>query len=52
MINTWLKFEVKIQNDSKVTVFTRNHTDDDDDKGTKNNIFVRFNYGLLIWKPN
>ena len=41
MINTWFKFEVKIQNTSKVIVFTRNHTDDDDadeDDGTKNNM--------------
>ena len=28
MINTWLKSEGRIQNNSKVTVFTRNHTDD------------------------
>ena len=28
MINTWLKSEVKIQNNSKVTAFTRNHTDE------------------------
>ena len=26
--NTWLKFEDKIQNTSKVIIFTRNHTDD------------------------
>ena len=43
MINTWFKFEDKIQNASKVIVFTRNHTDDadaddaDDDNRTKNN---------------
>ena len=36
MINTWFKFEDKIQNTSNVIVFTRNHTDDDD--GTKNNM--------------
>ena len=35
MINIWFKFEDKIQNTSKVIVFTRNHTDDD---GTKNNV--------------
>ena len=28
----------KIQNNSKVIVFTRNHTDDDADNGTKNNM--------------
>ena len=40
MINTWFKFEGKIQNDSKVIAFTRNHTDDDNDSdgGTKNNM--------------
>ena len=38
MINTWFKFEDKIQNTSKVIVFTRNHTDDADDDGTKNNM--------------
>ena len=44
MINTWFKFEDKIQNTSKVIVFTRNHTDDNDDDadnnddGTKNNM--------------
>ena len=43
MINIWFKFEGKIQNTSKVIVFTRNHTDDDDtddddDDGTKNNM--------------
>ena len=41
MINTWFKFEDKIQNTSKVIVFTRNHKDDDDaddDDGTKNNM--------------
>ena len=43
MINTWFKFEDKIQNTSKVIVFTRNHTDDDeadnaDDDRTKNNM--------------
>ena len=41
MINTWFKFEEKIQNLSKVIVFTRNHTDDDDDAvddGTKTNV--------------
>ena len=37
MINTCFKFEDKIQNTSKVIVFTRNYTDDDDD-GTKNNM--------------
>ena len=40
MINTWFKFEVKIQKDSKVITFTKNHTDDDadnDNDGTKNN---------------
>ena len=38
MISTWCKFEGKIQNDSKVIAFTRNHTDTDDaeDDGTKN----------------
>ena len=35
---TWFKFEVKIPNDVKVTLFTSNHTDDEnDDDGTKNN---------------
>ena len=39
VINTWFKFEGKIQNDSKVIPFTRNQTDDDADKaGTKNNM--------------
>ena len=41
VINTWFKFEGKIQNDSKVITFIRNHTDDDDDKddnGTQNNM--------------
>ena len=28
MINTWFKFEYKIQNTSKVIVFTSNHTGD------------------------
>ena len=49
MINTWLKFEDKIQNTSKVIMFTMNHTDDDedddddadDDDGTKNNMSPR-----------
>ena len=31
MINICFKFEDKIQNTSKVIVFTRNHTDDSDD---------------------
>ena len=31
VINTWFKFEGKIQNDSKVIAFTRNQTDDDTD---------------------
>ena len=45
MINIWFKFEDKIQNTSKVIVFTKNHTDDDndndveDDDRTKNNMF-------------
>ena len=34
MINIWFKFEDKIQNTSKVIMFTRNHTDD----RTKNNM--------------
>ena len=40
MINTWLKFEGKIQNTSKVIVFTRSLTDDADDadNGTKKNM--------------
>ena len=41
MINTWFKFEDKIQNISRVIVFTRNHIDDADDEVddiTKNNI--------------
>ena len=40
MINCWFKFEGKIQNTSKVIMFTRNHTDDDADvdAGTKNNL--------------
>ena len=40
MVNTWFKFEGKIQNDSKVNAFTRNHPDKDADDdavdGTKN----------------
>ena len=38
---TWFKFEDKIQNASKVIVFTRNHrdaTDADDNNRTKNNM--------------
>ena len=35
VINTWFKFEDKIQNTSKVTMFTRNHTDDDADNNDK-----------------
>ena len=31
MDNAWFKFESKIQSNSKVTVFTRNHKDDKDD---------------------
>ena len=31
MINTWFKFEDKIQNTSKVIMFTRNCKDDDND---------------------
>ena len=39
VINIWFKFEDKIQYTSKVIVFTRNHTDEDDaDDGTKNNM--------------
>ena len=39
MINTWFKFEDKIQNTSKVIEFTMNHIDNDDDNGgTKNNV--------------
>ena len=38
MIKTQYKFESKIPNDSKVIVFTRNHTDDDDEDVTKNNM--------------
>ena len=42
MIDTWFKFEGKIQNASKVIGFTRNHTDDDADDAaddrTKNNM--------------
>ena len=50
MINTWFKFQIKIENTSKVISFTRNHTDDDtdndtdeddtddDNDGTKNNM--------------
>ena len=41
VINIWFKFEEKIQNTSKVFVFTRNHTDDDndaDDDKTNNNV--------------
>ena len=34
----WFKFEDKIQNTSKAMVFTRNHADDNDDNGTKNNM--------------
>ena len=34
MINTWFKFEDKIQNTSKVFMLTRNHTDNK----TKNNM--------------
>ena len=41
MINTWFKFEGKIQNDSKVITSKEIHTatdddDDSDDDGTKN----------------
>ena len=42
MINTWFKFEDKIQNTLKVIVFTRNHTDDDDaddEEGPKYSMF-------------
>ena len=38
---TWFKFKDKIQNTSKVIVFTRNHTDHDnadEDDETKNNM--------------
>ena len=28
MINTWLKYESKFQNNSKVTAITRNYTDE------------------------
>ena len=40
VINTWFKFEDKIQNTSKVIVFTRNHTDGDtdDNDATKSNM--------------
>ena len=41
VIKTWFKFEDKIQNTSKVIVFTRNHTNDDDDDAdhrTKHNV--------------
>ena len=31
-------FEGKIQNNSKAVAFTRNHTDDNDEDGTKNNM--------------
>ena len=33
-VNTWFKFEGKIQNASKVIAFTRNHTDNEDN-GTR-----------------
>ena len=48
MINTWFKFEGKIQNASKVIMFTRNHTDDSkdtDDDGTKNNVSPQLRKG-------
>ena len=39
MINTWFKFEDKIQNTSILIRFTRNHRDDDtDDDRTKSNM--------------
>ena len=38
MINIWFKFEDKIQNTSKVIVFTRNHTDGANDDRTKYNM--------------
>ena len=46
VINSWFKFEDKIQNTTKVIVFTRNHTDGDTDDNdaddrTKNNISPR-----------
>ena len=45
MINIWFKIEDKIQNTSKVIVFTRNHTEDNnaDDDGTKNQSGGRHN---------
>ena len=35
VINTWFKFEGKIQNNSKVITFKRNHTDADDANDAK-----------------
>ena len=46
MINTWFKFEDKIQNTSKVIMFTRNHTDNED--GTKNNMLPPVGGGDII----
>ena len=53
MLNIWFKSEDKIQNISKVIVFTRNHTDDDDtddddDDGTKNNMSAPARGGDII----
>ena len=56
VINTWFRFEGKIENASKVIVFTRNHTDADDDRRQQNQKqYVspqpggRHNYTVWIW---
>ena len=49
MIKTWFKVEGKIQNDSRVITFTRNHTDNDaDNDRTKNNVFYQIGVGIDI----
>ena len=52
MTTTGFKFEGKIQNASKVIAFTRIHTDDADNYGTKNNIWggVNIIYQFLIYR--
>ena len=56
VINTLFKFEDKIQNTSKVIVFTRNHKDDTDDAdaedGSKNSMspfWLRGRHNLYFW---
>ena len=53
MIKIWLKFEGKIPNDSKVIMFTKDHTnndeadngDEEDNDRTKNNMSSRVRGG-------